>query len=109
LGDIQDHIVTMTQNLNHYEKILARSHSNYLALISIEMAKANNNTNDTLSRLTVLGTILIPMNLVTGLWGMNVLVPGQDHNTLHWFFAILGCLILFAFMSVIALRRSGLV
>ena len=32
------------------------------------MAKANNDTNDTLSRLTVLGTILVPMNLVTGLW-----------------------------------------
>jgi len=79
LGDIQgfftlnlelkvDHIVTMVQNLNHYEKILSRSHSNYLAQISIEMAKANNDTNTTLSRLTVLGTILIPMNLVTGLW-----------------------------------------
>jgi magnesium transporter len=63
-----DHIVTMVQNLNHYEKILSRSHSNYLAQISIEMARANNDTNDTLSRLTVLGTILIPMNLVTGLW-----------------------------------------
>jgi magnesium transporter len=63
-----DHIVTMVQNLNHYEKILSRSHSNYLAQISIEMAKANNDTNDTLSRLTVLGTILVPMNLVTGLW-----------------------------------------
>ncbi|RUP46091.1 hypothetical protein BC936DRAFT_147370 [Jimgerdemannia flammicorona] len=36
LGDIQDHIITMVQNLNHYEKILARSHSNYLAQVSIE-------------------------------------------------------------------------
>ena len=63
-----DHIITMVQNLNHYETILSRSHSNYLAQISIEMAKANNDTNDTLSRLTVLGTILVPMNLVTGLW-----------------------------------------
>ena len=52
------------------------------------MAKANNDTNDTLSRLTVLGTILVPMNLVTGLFGMNVLVPGQfdDNPTLTWFF-----------------------
>ena len=66
--DLADHIITMVQNLNHYEKILSRSHSNYLAQISIEMAKANNDTNDTLSRLTVLGTILVPMNLVTGLW-----------------------------------------
>ena len=68
----------MTQNLNHYEKILARSHSNYLAQISIEMTDANNQINDVLSKLTALGTVLIPMNLVTGLWGMNVHVPGQD-------------------------------
>lgn len=68
----------MTQNLNHYEKILSRSHSNYLAQISIEMTDANNQINDVLSKLTALGTVLIPMNLVTGLWGMNVNVPGQN-------------------------------
>ena len=67
----------MTQNLNHYEKILSRSHSNYLAQISIEMTDANNQINDVLSKLTALGTVLIPMNLVTGLWGMNVHVPGE--------------------------------
>ncbi len=78
LSDIQDHLITMTQNLNHYEKILSRSHSNYLAQISIEMTDANNQINDVLSKLTALGTVLIPMNLVTGLWGMNVRVPGQD-------------------------------
>ena len=71
-------MITMTQNLNHYEKILSRSHSNYLAQISIEMTDANNQINDVLSKLTALGTVLIPMNLVTGLWGMNVHVPGQD-------------------------------
>ena len=63
---IQDHLITMTQNLNHYEKILSRSHSNYLAQISIEMTDANNQINDVLSKLTALGTVLIPMNLVTG-------------------------------------------
>lgn len=56
----------MTQSLNHYEKILSRSHSNYLAQISIEMTEANNQINDVLSKLTALGTVLIPMNLVTG-------------------------------------------
>lgn len=56
----------MTQNLNHYEKILSRSHSNYLAQISIEITDANNQINDVLSKLTALGTVLIPMNLVTG-------------------------------------------
>jgi len=30
-------------------------------------------TNDVLGKLTVLGTIVLPMNIVTGMWGMNVL------------------------------------
>jgi Mg2+ and Co2+ transporter CorA len=70
--------------LNHYEKILSRSHSNYLAQISIEMTDANNQINDVLSKLTALGTVLIPMNLVTGLWGMNVHVPGEGGETVSF-------------------------
>ncbi|KIO12395.1 hypothetical protein M404DRAFT_124379 [Pisolithus tinctorius Marx 270] len=96
LSDIQDHLITMTQNLNHYEKILSRSHSNYLAQISIEMTDANNQINDVLSKLTALGTILIPMNLVTGLWGMNVHVPGQDITGYAWFSSIVAALAAFA-------------
>ncbi|RIA98698.1 hypothetical protein C1645_749025 [Glomus cerebriforme] len=109
LGDIQDHIITMFQNLNHYEKILSRSHSNYLAQISIEMTQANNQINDILSRLTALGTILIPMNLVTGLWGMNVPVPGQESEGLTWFFSILVSLIIFAIIGVVMAHRTGIV
>ncbi|TRM67897.1 hypothetical protein BD626DRAFT_394767 [Schizophyllum amplum] len=99
LTDIQDHLITMTQNLNHYEKILSRSHSNYLAQISIEMTDANNQINDVLSKLTALGTVLIPMNLVTGLWGMNVNVPGQDHDGLVWFASIVAVLACFALVG----------
>lgn len=92
--------------MNHYEKILSRSHSNYLAQISIEMTDANNQINDVLSKLTALGTVLIPMNLVTGLWGMNVHVPGQDiEEGYAWFGGILGCLVLFAFIGAWATYR----
>ncbi|KAF9537858.1 CorA metal ion transporter [Mortierella hygrophila] len=63
MGDIQDHIITMLQNLSHCEKILSRSHSNYLAQINIEMTSASNETNDVLTKLTVLGSIVLPMNL----------------------------------------------
>ncbi|TNY22478.1 hypothetical protein DMC30DRAFT_415023 [Rhodotorula diobovata] len=101
LSDIQDHITTSTQNLTHYEKILSRSHSNYLAQISIEMTDANNQINDVLSKLTALGTVLIPMNLVTGLWGMNVHVPGEGVDGLGWFFGIVGCLVAFAIFGAV--------
>ncbi|WVW85429.1 hypothetical protein I302_107467 [Kwoniella bestiolae CBS 10118] len=110
LSDIQDHLITMTQNLNHYEKILSRSHSNYLAQISIEMTDANNQINDVLSKLTALGTVLIPMNLVTGLWGMNVHVPGEDTKDGYaWFGGILGCLALFAVLGAWATYKCFVV
>lgn len=39
-----------------------------------------------LSKLTALGTVIVPMNVITGLWGMNVHVPGQDvEDNLYWF------------------------
>lgn len=88
LGDIQDHIVTMVSSLNHYEKLLSRSHSNYLAQINIDMTKVNNDMNDVLGKITILGTIVLPMNVITGLWGMNVIVPGQYRDSLTWFIGI---------------------
>ncbi|KAI9781841.1 MAG: CorA metal ion transporter [Geoglossum umbratile] len=98
LGDIQDHIITMTSNLSHYEKILSRSHSNYLAQINIRMNERQEQTADVLGRLTVLGTIVLPMNIITGLWGMNVLVPGQDIDNLNWFWSITVGLLCFGFL-----------
>jgi magnesium transporter len=75
LGDIQDHVVTMVTNLGHFEKILSRSHSNYLAQLSINSIAQGTDTNRVLSKITFLASILVPLNLVSGLFGMNVNVP----------------------------------
>ena len=87
LGDIQDHILTMTSNLSHYETLLSRAHSNYLAQINIRMNERQEQTADVLGKLTVLGTIVLPMNIVTGMLGMNVMVPGQNVENLIWFWS----------------------
>ncbi|KAI9658586.1 MAG: CorA metal ion transporter [Bathelium mastoideum] len=105
LGDIQDHIVTMTGNLSHYENLLSRAHSNYLAQINMRMNERQEQTADVLGKLTVLGTIVLPMNIITGMWGMNVLVPGQDVENLNWFFAITAGLIIFGVTSYIVAKR----
>lgn len=67
--------------------VLSRSHSNYLAQINIAMNERQEQTADVLGRLTVLGTIVLPMNIITGLWGMNCLVPGQGADNLTWFWS----------------------
>jgi magnesium transporter len=38
------------------------------------MNERQEKTSDILGKLTVLGTIVLPMNVVTGIWGMNWLV-----------------------------------
>lgn len=97
LGDIQDHVVTMATNLGHFEKILSRAHSNYLATLSINNISQGTDTNKVLSKITILGSILIPLNLVSGVFGMNVHVPWGGGESLGPFFGVIG------FMAVLVI------
>lgn len=91
LGDIQDHVVTMANNLGHFEKMLSRAHSNYLATLSINSISQGTDTNRVLSKITFLASVLVPLNLVSGLFGMNVHVPFQpEGGSLGPFFGIVG-------------------
>jgi len=72
LSDIQDHVVTMRDNLTHSEQLLGRVHNNYLAQVNVDHISSGNRVNKVLSKITLLASILVPLNLVTGLFGMNV-------------------------------------
>ena len=81
-----------------------------MAQLNIRMNERQEKTADVLGRLTVLGTIVLPMNIVTGMWGMNVLVPGQNIDDLSWFWSITAGLVLFGLVSYfIAKRVYGIV
>ncbi|KAG5987399.1 hypothetical protein E4U43_005087 [Claviceps pusilla] len=93
LGDIQDHVVTMTTNLGHFEKMLSRAHSNYLATLSINSISQGTDTNRVLSKITFLASILVPLNLISGVFGMNVTVPFEATGSLAAFFGIIGTMV----------------
>ena len=95
----------MSSNLGHFEKMLSRSHSNYLAQLSVDHMESNNRINDVLSKITIIATVLVPMNLICGLFGMNVKVPGREVNNLHWFYGIIGVIGGFVMLSMIVARR----
>ena len=109
LGDIQDHVVTMMTNLGHFEKMMSRAHSNYLAQISIDGIAQGTATNRVLSKVTLLASIIVPLNVVTGLFGMNVHVPWMDDNSLTAFFSILGSMLLFTIIALIIARKMKMV
>lgn len=70
------------------------------------MNERQEETADVLGKLTVLGTIVLPMNIVTGMWGMNVQVPGQEVPNLSWFYAITAFLLLFGFSCYFVARKA---
>lgn len=105
LGDIQDHVVTNMNNLSHFEKMLSRSHSNCLAQISVDAIAQGNRANEVLSKITLLASILVPLNLICGLFGMNVPVPGKESGGLYWFFGIFGFICIIVVVCLYAARR----
>ncbi|KAI0480808.1 cora-like Mg2+ transporter [Xylariaceae sp. FL0804] len=105
LGDIQDHVVTMMTNLTHFEKILSRAHSNYLAQLTIDSITQGTQTNAGLSKITFVATVIVPLNIVTGLFGMNVHVPFMHVENNTAFFIILGSFVALVLVGVAAARR----
>jgi magnesium transporter len=93
-------------NLGHFEKMLSRSHSNYLAQISIDGIAQSTANNKVLSKITLLASIIVPLNVVTGLFGMNVAVPwGIVPGNLIPFYIILGGLVGFCVLAITFARR----
>jgi magnesium transporter len=105
LSDVQDHVVTMMSNLGHFEKMLGRSHSNHLSQISLHHIEQGSRGNELLGKITIFATILVPLNLMVGLFGMNVNVPGENDDGLYWWFGILG-LILLIVLSMITIAKK---
>jgi len=91
IRDIQDHLFTMVQNLDHYSETLNRSHNNYLTQISIELNAASNRMDNVVKKLTGAAFFLLPLSLISSIWGMNIPVPGDNNFTQNYipFFVII--------------------
>lgn len=108
LEDIYDHAVSMKQDLNQFDISLERAHSNYLAQISIEINLVSNRGNKLAGKMTMIASVILPMQIITGLWGMNVRVPGQLDGTQDsgiWFFIILTFMVLVSIITMYAIKK----
>ncbi|ETS75662.1 hypothetical protein PFICI_12606 [Pestalotiopsis fici W106-1] len=108
LGDIQDHVVTMMTNLTHFEKILSRAHSNYLAQLTIDSITQGTKTNEGLAKITFLASVIVPLNVITGLFGMNVQVPWQSDSSenLNAFGGIVATMVTFSLLALYIAKRA---
>ena len=61
----------------------------YATNIDIELNKRTDSLNDIMMVFTIITIIFVPPQLIGGIMGMNVLVPGQETDSYRPFFLIL--------------------
>jgi magnesium transporter len=107
LSDIQDHVLTMIANLDAAEQMLSRGQSKYLSQLSFDSTRMRNQIMSALSRLSIIAGIVVPLQFVTGLFGMNVTVPAQSDvaESLTAWFSILGVLLALVLLFLFIARR----
>jgi magnesium transporter len=99
----------MMSNLANAEQMLSRLQSKYLAQLSFDSTRMRNQIAAALSRLTVIGIVLVTMQVITGLFGMNVRVPGRGVTSVTWWFGILGLILgLILFFFIVAKRTRSI-
>jgi magnesium transporter len=72
-GDIGDHIGTISETLEEYKEIVEGLNATSDSLFS-------HRTNEVMKMLTILGTILLPLLVISGIYGMNVSLPFDDSS-----------------------------
>ena len=72
-GDIGDHIGTIRETLEEYKEVVEGLNATSDSLFS-------HRTNEVMKMLTVLGTILLPLLVISGIYGMNVSLPFGDNS-----------------------------
>jgi Mg2+ and Co2+ transporter CorA len=57
-----------------FDETLTIAHHNYLAKINLEITLASKRSNDSMSRVTAVTALFLPLSLFTSLMGINVKV-----------------------------------
>lgn len=107
MQNVADHVVRCDQKLKLARQTLGSLHSAYLSKVSIELADQSNHMNVVMRRLSVITTAFLPLTLLSGIFGMNVRVPGMvgfddSPKGYGWFIGIIIAMVIICiFMSTV--------
>ncbi|MFT3786391.1 MAG: magnesium/cobalt transporter CorA [Tepidisphaeraceae bacterium] len=99
LRDVYDHLVRAVEMMELYRELVVSARDLYLSSI-------NNNLNNVMKSLTLITVIALPINIMTGFFGMNFeQLPGIHDVKWFWFsMAIMGSAV--AAMAVLFVKKK---
>ena len=69
-GDLVDHIEKIWETLENYKELVEGVHDAHQSLLS-------NKINNIMRVLTIFSVIILPLALISGIYGMNVALPSE--------------------------------
>jgi magnesium transporter len=71
LRDVQDHLLTVEEEVAAQRDLLGTVLQANMAVLSVEQTKVSVRQNTTIEQLTVLATVFLPLTFITGFFGQN--------------------------------------
>jgi Mg2+ and Co2+ transporter CorA len=98
---------SMEQRIDTAKELLKTSERIYSASADDYLTSISNRMNEVMQVFSAIATIFLPLNLIAGLFGMNIAIPGQDEDSLWPFAVIIGsCVILAVTVLGIFFRKK---
>lgn len=95
---VRDHLSKVIEVIDAMRERLGMVHDNYHTALA-------NHTNDIMKTLTLFATVMLPLSLIAGIYGMNVPLWPSSHNPAG-FWGILGAMAVIAAGLAIYFRRK---
>lgn len=87
--DVFDHFARVTELVDSYRDLVA-------SLLEAHLSLQSNRMNEVMKRLTIISTVMLPLTVIAGIYGMNF----EHMPELHWFWGYPFALILMACVAV---------
>jgi magnesium transporter len=82
-GDTIDHVDKLWDALDEYKEVIEGLNATHDSLLT-------NRTSEVMRVLTIMGTIMLPLIVISGLWSMNIPLPfGADPGGSPYFFGVM--------------------
>ncbi|MFZ5919325.1 MAG: magnesium/cobalt transporter CorA [Chloroflexota bacterium] len=97
-GDIHDHLQKAWEELEDHREVLVGLSDTSESVISYRI-------NEVIKILTVISVMMLPLTLISGIYGMNVSLPGMDHR---WTFPIIiAAMVLIVVVMLFIFRKKN--
>jgi Mg2+ and Co2+ transporter CorA len=101
MTSLQHHAEVLNNRINSSINFMRISEGLYQANVDNALTQNSVKLNLAMQHFSAIATCFLPLNLIAGLWGMNVVVPGMEEKTEYPFGIIIGIVLFLASCSFI--------